>query len=112
MLRAVMAPRSSRMPPSVVLWPPLRTASSNPVSRANATTWATSLASSGRTMTRRAAVDAAVEDGAGLVVARVAGRDHSTVDGGVQPREQDRGEMVCLRDGRVVHGILSWDGRW
>jgi hypothetical protein len=34
-----------------LLWPPLRTASSSPVSRARATTWATSVASVGRMMT-------------------------------------------------------------
>jgi hypothetical protein len=51
-----MADRSSTIPPWVVLWPallwpPLRTASSSPVSRARATTWATSVASVGRMMT-------------------------------------------------------------
>jgi hypothetical protein len=51
-----MADRSSRIPPEVVLWPavlwpPLRTASSSPVSRARSTTWATPVAPVGRTMT-------------------------------------------------------------
>jgi len=56
MSRALRSARSSRMPPSVllwptVLWPPLRTASSSPPSRARLTTWATPAASTGRTIT-------------------------------------------------------------
>ena len=50
-----MADRSSTIPPSLVLcpallWPPLRTASSSPLSPAMVTTPATPAASTGRTM--------------------------------------------------------------
>ena len=53
---AFMFLRSRTMPPSLALWPaplwpPLRTASSSPASRASLTMCATSAASAGRTMT-------------------------------------------------------------
>ena len=56
MFSARMSPRSRTMPPSEVLcpaplWPPLRTASSSPVSRARAMTRATSSVFATRTTT-------------------------------------------------------------
>ena len=81
MSSAFIADRSRTIPPSETpkpgpLWPPLRTASSLPESRASDTTAATSRASTGRDDDGRMPVDVAGEHGPRGVVAGVLGRDH------------------------------------
>ena len=96
------------MPPSVVLWaaalcPPLRTASSSPVSFATAMTRATSEASATRTITAGMAIHATHDDGAGSVVVGVAGPDDPTGDVGAKLRDE-----VGWTGRRSLHdGLLS-----
>jgi len=81
------------MPSSQTLWPatlwaPLRTASSSPVSRASVTTLGDLAGVLGPHDHRRAPVEAAVEDGAGLVVPGVVGREHAAVEGVAKARDR------------------------
>ena len=108
MSSAFMSRRSRTMPPSVVLWPaplwpPLRTASSRPVSRASAIDAATSSASATRTMTAGRSVDAADEHGPRRVVVGVPRADDPS--GEVSPDVGD-GDL----GGRAgnVHEASSW----
>ena len=93
--------RSMTIPPSdtpwpITLWPPLRTASSSPVSRASAITRAMSISSATRTIDRRVQVEPAVEDRAGPVVLGVVGSDHLPAHVGPELGDRDAGR--CAHD--------------
>ena len=82
MSRSLSERTSMTMPPSVVPWPapewpPLRTASSSPSSRANAMTRATSSSISDLRDGRGVPVDGTEDDRARLVVLGIAGQDES-----------------------------------
>ena len=101
---AFMSRRSITIPPSVTpwprpLWPPLRTASSMPVSRARFD----HVLHVGRIRhpddDGRPAIDPTGDDGACLVVVRVVRRDEPAPDGGPQLRNGQGRRRRCRHEG-------------